>query len=47
MAIISEKILEKIRKRFRGQFIAGRMEDPQELLLHIQMMINEEQKIPN
>ena len=47
MAIISENILEKIRRRFRGQFFPGRMEDPQELLLHIQMMINEEQKIPN
>ena len=47
MSIISEKILEKIRRRFRGQFIPGRMEDPQELLLHIQMMINEEQKISN
>ena len=47
MAIIAENVLEKIRKRFKGQFIPGRMEDPQELLLHIQMMINEEQKIPN
>ena len=47
LAIISENVMEKIRKRFKGQFILGCMEDPQELLLHIQMMINEEQKITN
>ena len=47
LKILTENVLDKIRKRFKGQFIPGRMEDPQELLLHIQMMINEEQKKTN
>ena len=39
-----ETILKKIRTRFQGQFIPGHMEDPQEFLLHVTMIVNEEQK---
>ena len=39
-----EIILKKIRTRFQGQFLPGHMEDPQEFLLHVTMIVNEEQK---
>ena len=39
-----ETIMKKIRIRFKGQFIPGHMEDPQEFLLHVTMIVNEEQK---
>jgi hypothetical protein len=47
LKMCTEAVLEKIRKRFKGQFLPGHMEDPQELLLHLTMIVNEEQNKTN
>ena len=47
LQICSEVILNKIRQRCQGSFIAGIHQDPQELLVHLLMIVNEEQKNPN
>ena len=41
------RVLENIRKRFNGQFLPGDQADPQELLIHIKMMMNEELRTSN
>ena len=44
---MTEDVLAKVRNRFEGEFLPNRQADPQELLIHMQMMINEEQRNPN
>ena len=40
-------VLESLRLRFHGLFLEGEQSDPQELLIHIKMILNEEKRNTN